>query len=804
LTLLDDVRLALRSLRGQPGFLAVALLTLGIAIGANIAVFSLVNATMLRPLPFGDRSDRVVSVHASHNSEAEDWADARLSYPDLQDLRASAAIEDAGGFVERNFTLQDGEAERVVGGSVTPNLFPLLGAEPALGRQFRDDEAAAPGLESVVIITHGLWQRRLGGRSDVIGQAMQINGRGLTIVGVMPQGFAFPEDAQLYLPLRWDNVPRTQRSVATFGLLKTGQTIDQAQQAIEALASRLARTYPATHDGWSMRVLTFRDLMVDAGGRQLRTMLMTAVGFVLLIGCANLAALLLARGEARRREFAVRAALGARRLDLLRTSLVESGLIAALGTGAGLLVAAWALELLPRAFADGLPYWVDLRPDARVVSFTVALAALTAVALGAGPGLRFSRPDVNDALKSSSTGSTASPGVQRIRGLLVVAQVALSVALVTAAVILVRSLIALQDAKSGVAESELVTFRTYLSGDQYDAVEARAAAFKAIVDELQSTPGVRSVAATTSIPTDDGGTPIQLAPGATWVRGRELGAQRVAVSPALFSTLGLDVDGRTFTGDEYSNALADVVIVSRALADRLWPGESALDRRLSVVTAGRLEAHRVVGVAPDIVYEEIGEETEQSRLIVYVPYARVASRTMAVMVRTAGTPDASMATIRGVMRQRFAGVPAYDLRTMAQVRTYTTWEQRIFGEVMAGFAVVAMALAWLGVYGLVAYAVARRTREIGVRMALGAQRYDVVRMVMADVGAMAVAGVGLGLLLGAALARFLEGSVYGVDARDPRLLLTAAVTMATAMFAAALWPARRAMQIQPVVALRCD
>jgi ABC-type antimicrobial peptide transport system permease subunit len=264
------------------------------------------------------------------------------------------------------------------------------------------------------------------------------------------------------------------------------------------------------------------------------------------------------------------------------------------------------------------------------------------------------------------------------------------------------------------------------------------------------------------------------------------------------------VEGRTFTDEEFRNAQADVVIVSRALARRMWPRDSALDRRLSVVTAGGLEAFRVVGVVPDIVYEEIGEETEQSRLIVYMPYSRVAPRTMALMVRTAGGADASVAAIRSIMRQRFPGVPAYDLRTMAQIRTYTTWEQRIFGEVMAGFAIVAVALAWLGVYGLVAYTVARRTREIGLRMALGAHRYDVVKMVMSDVAATAAAGVGLGMVLGAAVARTLEGSVYGVDVRDPRLLVTAALTMATAVFAAALWPARRATRIEPTVALRCD
>jgi putative ABC transport system permease protein len=803
-TFVDDARIALRGLRRQPGFLLVALVTLGVAIGANITVFSFVNATMLRPLPFGSRSDRVISVHSAHASEAEDWQDARLSYADLQDLRAAGAIEDAGGFVERNFTLQDGDAERVNGGSVTPGLFPLLDASPALGRQFRDDDAAPPGFESVVIITHGLWQRRFAGRPDIVGRTMQINGRGLTIVGVMPQGFAFPEDAQLYVPLRWEAAPRSQRVLTTFGLLKQGQTIEQAQHAVDALAARLAKLYPATHDGWSMRVMTFRDLMIDGDGRRLRGMLFLAVGSVLLIGCANLAALMLARGESRRREFAVRVALGAKRFDLVRSTLVESGLIAILGTCLGVIGASWTLELLPRAFADGLPYWVDLTPDLRVASFTITITALTALVLGLAPGLRFSRPDLNDTLKSTSAGTTASPGVQRARGLLVVAQVALSVGLVTAAMLTVQSLIALQQARSGFEESGLVTFRAYIAGDRFDAPESRAAVFKGLIDELGSAPGIRDVAMTTSIPTDDGGALIQLAPAGEWVRGREIGAQQVAVSPTLFDILGLTVEGRVFTEDEFRNTQSDAVIVSRALAQRFWPGESALDRRLSFVIDGRLDTRRVIGVAPDIVYEEIGEETEQSRLIVYVPYARVAPRTMAVMIRTAGDAEASMATVRGIMRQRFAGIPVYDLRTMQQVRTYTTWEQRIFGEVMAGFASIAVALAWLGVYGLVVYAVARRTREIGVRMALGAQRSHIVRMIVGDVGAMAAAGLGLGVFLGAALTRVLEGSLYGVDTRDPRLLVIAALTMAVAMLAATLWPARRATRIQPVVALRCD
>jgi predicted permease len=489
---------------------------------------------------------------------------------------------------------------------------------------------------------------------------------------------------------------------------------------------------------------------------------------------------------------------------MVRPTLMESLLLAALGTGLGALLAAWALELMPLAFADGLPYWVDLRPDVRVVLFTVFVMVFTALVVGAAPGLRFSRPDVNDALKASTNSSTAGPGVQRLRGTLVVAQVALCVALLTAAVMMVRSFVALQQADAGFDSGRLLTFRAYMAGDAYDAVPARAAAFAAIISELKNSPAVAAAALTTSIPTDDGGTALQIAREGAWVPGRELGAQQVAVSPDLFATLGIRLDGRSFTSTEWTNPQADVVIVGRALADRLWPGESPLDRRLGVVANGRVEWRRVIGVAADVVYEELGEETEQSKLIVYVPYARVASRTMAALVRTNTRPEDAMAAVRTLLRQRFPALPAYDVRTMTQVRTYTTWEQRVFSELMAAFAGVALLLAWLGVYGLVAYTVARRTREIGVRIALGASRSDIVRMVASDIGVLGCAGLGVGLGLGVLLMRALQASTYGIAPGDWRPLAVAAIAMACAMVAAAIAPARRAIRIQPATALRRD
>jgi len=801
----EEMRLSLRGLMRSPGFLGVALVTLGVAIGANVSVFTLANAVMIRPLPFGDRSDRVVSVRAAHVSAAEDWGDAGISYADLTELRSWGILEAVGGYISRNFTLQDGVAARVAGGSVTPDLFPLLGVEPALGRQFRSDEGAPPGFESVVILSHGLWQRRYGGRTDIVGRAVHVNGRALTVVGVMPQGFAFPERDELYLPLRWDDAPRSQRSVAAFGLLRLDRTLEQTQRELDTLAAQLARTFPATHDGWTLRALTFRDLMVDAGGRRLTVLLLASVGLVLLIGCANLASLFLARGETRRRELAVRVALGASRGALVRAAFVESFAVAVPGTALGVLVAAWALDLIPLAFADGLPYWVDLRPDVRVAAFTAAVTVLTALMLGLAPAIRFSRPDTHEVLKASAFGSTGTPGVQRMRALLVMAQIAMSVGLVTAATLMVRSAIALQRADGGFDEGSLLTFRTYLPGDGFDAVAARAAALSDLTSEVRRIPGVTAAALTTSIPTDDGGVPIRLAgPGGDMDPRRVLGARQVGVSPELFDTLGLQVEGRTFTPDEFANPTSDVVIVSRALANRLWSGASPLDRRLPILDGNRVSPLRVVGVVPDVVYEEFGEETEQSRLVAYVPYARAGWRTMAVMVRTAGPPEPAIAAVRRVLRERFAGFATYDLRTMEQVRTYTTWEQRVFSDVMAAFAMVAVALAWIGVYGLVAYSVARRTREIGVRMALGASRSAVLRMMLRESAVLAAGGLVAGIAVAAAAGRLLRGLLYGVDPGDPQLLALAVLVMLTAVGLAAWWPARRAARIQPMQALRVE
>jgi predicted permease len=500
-SLLQDLSQAVRGLRKRPGFAIAALLTLALGIGANVTVFSLVNAMLLRPLPFGDRSDRVVTMHSTHRLQAEDWGDSRISYRDLVDVAVqSSSFDGVGGFLGRNFTVStETDAERVLGGSVTPNLFPLIGVEPMLGRNFTTDEGAAPGLESSVILTHGLWQRRFGADPGIVGKAVIINERARVVVGVMPQGFKFPERAELYMPLRWDESPRQARSILAVGVLKHGVSLERAQAEVDAIALRLQETYPESNRGYGIRALTFRDSQVGADERLLSGTLMAAVGFVLLIACANLANLLLVRGAARQREMAVRAAMGASRVRLAWTVISESAVIAAFGTLLGTLAAIWALDLITASLPEELPFWMRVDVDQRIVVFAVVITAFTTLAIGLLPALRASRPNVISDLKEGNRGMSLGPAAHRVQALLVVGQVALCLALLVGANLMIRSFLSMQRADLGFDDRPLLTMRMYLAGDAYDDVKQRGAFFVRAVQALRELPGVTSAVITTSM-----------------------------------------------------------------------------------------------------------------------------------------------------------------------------------------------------------------------------------------------------------------------------------------------------------------
>ena len=805
--LLRDLFHAWRGLKQRPGFLIASLLTLAIGIGANVTIFSLVNGLSLRPMPFGDRTDRLVTVHPTEKFELSEpgWGDAEISYQDFLDFKSQATlIEGMSGYLLRNFVLSGdtSSAERVIGGSVTPDLFPMLGIEPFMGRQFRVEEAAAPGFESVVMLTHGLWQRRYGSDPAIVGKTIMVNDRARTVIGVLPPGIRFPLTDQLYMPFRWDEQPRGGRNMNAVALLKHGVTIAQFQAEMSAIAKRLEEQYPVTNRGWGVYVVPIRRSYVDAGVDRMGVILMTAVGFVLLIMCANLANLMLVRGASRQRELAVRSAMGASGGRLIWVALTESVLLAVPGTIIGLIVSQWAIDWMIGSFPEPLPYWFTFELDWRVAAFTIGIAIFTTLAVGLLPSLRAAKPDLVNDLKEAGRGLSLGRGGHRLQAALAISQVALCFGLLVGANLMVTSFLAMQRADLGFDHRPIVSARGYLAGDAYDDIKARSAFYVNVVRSLESLPGAAAAAVTTSIPGDDGGSDRRLVIDGRTGEADEINVQAIGVTAGLFETINLPiVSGRDFTGEETLNEHADVALINQQLADRLWPNQNPLDRRVGFRFGEDIQWLRVVGVAPNVHYEEIGEDTDQSRLNVYVPYAMDGSRPMAILVRASGSPDALLAPIRSELQRIGPTFPIFRLMPMRELRRYTTWEQEFFGDLMAGFASAALLLACLGIYALISYSVGRRSRDIGVRLALGARPADVVKMLLRETARVGGTGLLAGLTLAVLIARLLSGSLYGVRV-DAWLFASMALPLAAALLLATWLPARRAARVEPTIALR--
>jgi predicted permease len=803
---MHDVRLALRSLVRTRGITAAALLTLGVGIGANAVVFSLVNGLLLRPLPFGEGSERVVSVHSTHPTQSpEGWDDALLSYADFEDIRRETTLlEDVAGYVSRGFTLYDEEASLVRGGSVTPNLFDLLRVEPVMGRSFRRGEGARPGFESVAVISYGLWQNRFGGDPEIVGKAIRINERELEVVGVMPPRFRFPETDDLWVPYDpGEGASRTARFLLVVGRMNEASSLPPVREEMDAIARDLERRYPDTNRGWGFHVLPYRELIVEPPTRRIAGSLLLAVGLVLLVGCANLASLLLARGTDRQRELSVRAALGAGRSALLRPLLAESLLLGIAGGALGTIFALWGNDALVASIPEELPHWFSMELDLRVVAFIACLSLLASLLFGLVPALRVTRFDVVSALGS---GRDASAGAShaRVQGALVVGQIAASLTLLVGAGLLIQSFLALGAAHAGFDDRPILTFRVSLPGDAYDPISAKVAFYEEAARRIESLPGVSRAAATSAIPADDGGAGERIVTRENpVVDGTETGVQVIAVTPRFFETLDVPlVEGRGFGEADLAEGAAAVAILNRRLAERLWPQDTKVGREIGFVRGSDVEWMRVVGVAPDVQYEEFGEETAQSELNVYLPYSRLGYRGMAFLVRAEGDPAAIAAPVRDELRSFAPGVPAFAFRTMDEVRYFTTWPQRLFSRIFTAFAAAAVLLACLGAYGVVAYRAARRTREIGVRIALGATDREVLRALVGEGVVLAGAGLAAGLLGALALGRILEGSLYQVAAVSPLLYGAGALVLAVSVLLASYIPARRAASIEPVEALR--
>jgi putative ABC transport system permease protein len=801
-----DLLYAWRGLTKRPAFFVAALLTLTIGIGANVTIFSLINAVALRPMPFGDRSERLLTIHPAHRLVQREpgWGHSEISFQDLEDFRRAAAVDGIGAYFTRSFVLSgDGTgAERVRGGSVTPDLFPLLGVEPFLGRHFRADDAAQPGRESVVLLTHGLWQRRYGADPAIVGKTILVNDRARVVIGVLPRGVRFPERDELYAPLGQDQSPRSERNVNAVALLKPGATIEQARTELETIAKRLEDAFPDTNRGFGVRVLPIRNTYIHRDSTRTALVLMAAVGFVLLIMCANLANLMLVRGAERQRELAVRAAMGAGHGRLMWFGIGESIVIAVPGALLGLLASRGALDAIAGSLATTLPYWVELGIDVRVALFTMTTALFTVLAIGLVPSVRAATPDLVADLKKSSRAAGLGRAGHHLQASLAVVQIALCLGLLVGANLMVRSFVAMQTTSLGFDHRPIVSAGVYLAGDAFDDVRNRAGFFRDLTATLSSAPGVAAAAIISAVPGDDGGSARRLVTDGRTGDRDELAVESVSVSPAVFEVQKLALsEGRPFTEGEAADPDANVAVINQRLASRLWPQASAIDRRIGFRSGDAIQWLRIVGVAPDVHYREVGQDTEQSRMTVYVPYAMEGARAMGVLVRAQGSPDSVLAPVRSILQRPGSTLAVSSVMPMSELRQRTTVQERLYGGLMAAFAVVALLLACLGIYALVAYSVGRRSREIGVRLALGARPADVVAMLLREAIRIGGAGLLAGLTLATLIARVLTATLYGVTV-DAWLFATMALPLAAAILLATWLPARRAARLEPTLALR--
>ncbi len=800
-----DLRVSVRGLRKAPAFSLAAIGTLALGIAAFTVVFAIVDAMLLRPLPFGDRSSRLVTLHSTHPSQARDWDDSEVSYSDILDMRArTTTLEAVEGVIDRNFSVAStDDAARVLGASVTPGLFAMLGVAPAHGRLFRDDEAALPGLESVVIISHTLWSTTLAGRADVIGSAIMLNARPVTVVGVMPEGFRFPEQHHVWLPYAGDAVAsRGNRALTAYGLLRQGVSAGQAAVDLDRVANTLSREFPDTHREWGFHLLTLREFQV--GNTRGTTTMLAAVLLLLLVACANVSGLLIARGASRTQELATRAALGAGRARLVSLVLAEALVIAAAGGVVGVLCSAWALPAILSTVPELPAYWVQPAIDLRVTALVTMVTVIVAILAGAVPALRLSRVDLS-AMGSAARVSGGSVSHQRVQRTLVVAQVAVSFVLLAGATLLAASAVALQRADPGFDPNPVLSGRFYIVGDAYDAIENRAAAVSRVVDAVAAIPGVTHAAVTLAIPADDGG-PTVLVREASQA-AVPLGVMAFSTTPGLWDTLGLELEqGRPFSEVEHRDPDADVVIVNRRLAERLWPQRTPVDQTIELVNArGAVTASlRVIGVAPDLVYEEFGEVPPQAELNLYVPYARQGGRTLAILARTAGAPAALAEPMRRAVRAVDPSFATFDVMSLAERRRVTTWGERFLAATFTVLAIVTLLLACLGTYASMAYAVAQRRREVGVRLALGARVTDVVGLFLRRGSVLAVVGLVLGAVPAVAAARALGagGLLFEVSAGDLRVWVGLPAVLLGAVLVATLQPALTAGRVDPAEVLR--
>jgi len=806
---LQDCRYAVRILARSPGFTLIAVLALALGIGANSAIFSIVNAVILKPLPY-EKPEQLVQLWMRFTGigipNDQNW----VSAPEFVDLQQNQSLSHLAAISSNSFNINiTGTPERIDSAVVSTSFFPLLGVQAQLGRVFLPEEGQ-PGREHVVLLSDGLWRRRFGADPAISGRKLVMNGQSYQVIGVLPRDFQLPLEAEVWTPLVFladDLSPnsRGNHQYQVIARIKPGLSLDQARADLDVVSQRIIdqhRDYP--YRQFNFRVLAIPLLEQQIGDiKTALWVLMSAVGLVLLIACANVANLLLVRASSREREIAVRQALGVSRWRLLRQLLTESAILGLLAGVIGLFLGYWALRLLTTLAATSFPRVVEAHMDLRVLAFTLLVSLATGLLFGLAPAFS-SRHVTHDALKEGGRGGTAGAGSQRLRGTLVVAEVALSLTLLVGAGLLIRSFLRLQDVDTGFRPEGVLTMRISLPSEKYAKIEQNRTFFRELLAQIRRLPGVDAAGGATGLPLSGAGWSGTTTVDSQAVQPQDASpeADQRPVFPGYFEALAIPlVRGRYFEQRDNETG-APVAIIDETMANTYWPKEDPIGKRIK--QGGRQSSQpwrTIVGVVRHVRYRTL---ESPSRVEFYWPYDQTSFPlgSMSLAIHTSSDPRSLAGVVQRQVQALDPDQPAYRIRTMAELMSESMARRRLSMFLLAIFAGVALALAAVGIYGIMSYSVAQRAHEVGIRMALGAGSMDVVRMVLGQSLGLTLAGILVGLLGSLALTNFLSSLLFNIKATDATTFLLVALILGVVALVASFVPAYRATMVDPVDALR--
>ena len=794
----QDIQYGIRALVKRPAFTAALVLILALGIGVNTAMFSIINSILLRELPFEDPA-RLITVWQTIPQRGIDKSS--VSAPTFAEWQKQNTVFEqmAVYAVDTHVLTYAGEPERIPSAQVSPNFFSVLGVQPTLGRTFAPEENQ-PGRDHVVMISHSLWQRRFNSDQSVIGRTLVLSNANYTVVGILPKNFKFIEQAEIWSPFSTEDERQNCDSCPFFTViarLKKDQSLEQARSEMTVLAGRLQQQQ---QEPKGVNLITLGDHLVAKVRRSLLILLAT-VTFVLLIACINVANLLLARTGERQKEFAVRAAMGATRLRLVRQLLIESVIIALFGGVIGLALARWCMAVVSALIPQGVlhdPIVLDLR----VLGFTFLLSLLTGIVFGLIPAIQASKVEFNELLKDNPRGSTAGVHHTYLRRLTIISEVALSLLLLIGAGLMIKSFLSLQRTSPGFNPDNLLTARVFLNADDYPQAQQKAAFFQQALQQLETIPGVQSVGATTTLPLGGGSMNFKFSVEGQLAKtdAEKAAAQYRAISPSFFRTMGVTVlQGREFTDKDESNA-PGVVVVNESLARRAFPNGDALGKRITM-TYGKPTPKEIVGVVSDVKHLRLNEDAKPE---MYVPYSQNPWASMTFVIRTTVPPNDLVPVVRERIWSVNKNQPIDKILTMNQILYESVAQPRLSAFLLGVFAVLAFVLSAVGIYGVMSYLVSQRTHEMGIRMALGARSADIFRLVIKQGMTNVLIGIAVGLILSLIATRVLSGLLYGISATDPVTIIQASLLLVGTALLACLIPARKATRSDPLTALRTE